>query len=390
MVLQEVQNSEMIMTKDKNEDKKEEKNNKDFEELLNEYDYSYPKRGEVIEGEIEMIDEDSIILDVGLKRAAQVIPREVKNLDEELIGSLSVGDVIPIYVTNKPVGDEALLVSINKTIEHQNWVEAEELVSREEEITLEVTGMNRGGLLVQFEKLEGFIPNSHIPDIAHTYNQKKITDEKQDLIGTTLTVKPIEVDKQNNKLVFSAKLVEDGKRKERLEEINPGDVITGRVTNIVDFGVFVDLDGIDGLIHISELSWKRVDHPTKVVDLGDEVEVLVKDVDIERERVSLSRKDIMPNPWEEFAEQYNPGDLIDVEITDIVDFGVFAKVTEGVQGLIHVSELGYTQPEDVDQVVEPGEKVKVKILSIDVDRQRVSLSMRQVPRDEQIDWMVEE
>jgi small subunit ribosomal protein S1 len=373
----------------KNNTEKDEKQS-EFEKLLNEYDYSYPKRGEVIEGEIEMIDDDSIILDVGLKRAAQVVPREVKNLDEELFENLSVGDVIPIYVTNRPVGDEALLVSINKTIEHQNWQEAEELVQRDEEISLNVTGMNKGGLLVQFEQLEGFIPNSHIPELTHTFNKEKLEEEKNEMIGSTLTVKPIEVDKQNNKLVFSAKLVEDGRRKERLEEISVGDVITGKVTNIVDFGVFVDLDGIDGLIHISELSWRRVDHPSSVVSVGEEIDVLVKDVNIKKERVSLSRKDIMPNPWEEFAENYGPGDLIDVEITDIVDFGAFAKLREGVQGLIHISELGYTQPEDADQVVESGETVKVKILSLDVDRQRVSLSMRQVPRDDQIEWMVDE
>lgn len=266
----------------------------EFEQLLDDYHYEAPKRGDIFEGEIESIQEDAILINVGLKRAAIVPPREVKNMDDASLNSLSVGDMIPIYVTQSPVGSQNLLVSIEKASIYENWLEAQEMLDHGDVAKLPVVGINRGGLLVQFKQLQGFMPNSHVPELKKLRNPKMRHDRKQKMVGSEILVKPIEVDQKRKKLVFSAADAQEEKRLARLLELKEGDVVRGKVTNIVDFGVFVDLGDIDGLIHISEVDWQRIDYPSDVLNIGDEIDVLVKDVDIERERVSLSRKALIP------------------------------------------------------------------------------------------------
>jgi small subunit ribosomal protein S1 len=361
-----------------------------FEETLNQYIYQQPKRGQILEGEIEAIDQDAIILDVGLKRAAIVPQREVTNLDDDLIADLSVGDVIPIKVTKTPIGDQDLLVSIDDALEVQSWQKAKECLAEDQFLELEVTGSNRGGVLVAFDKLEGFVPNSHIPALKNVYETERANQHKLQMRGTKIKVKALDVDPQDEKLVFSATEAQRELRQKRLQSLAVGDVITGKVVNVVDFGLFVDLDGIDGLVHISELDWQKVDHPSKVAKSGDDIEVQVIGIDIDRERVGLSRKALLPSPWDEIEAIYVPGDLVEVEITSMVDFGAFGKLPEGVQGLIHKSELGYSAPQDIDKDLDPGTKVLVKVLRINVERERIALSMRKVPMEEQIDWMMKE
>jgi small subunit ribosomal protein S1 len=382
---------QLTMTKDKleNQETNEAEELNKFEQLLDDYQYVQPKRGQILEGEIRAIEEDNIILDVGLKRDAIVISREVKNLDEGEYEDLSIGEVIPVQVTKTPIGDENLLVSIEKAHEYQSWQDAKTMMEEDESVELEVIDHNRGGLIVQYNQLKGFVPNSHIPAIKNIRNPRKNKKQKTNMIGERLLVKPIEVDLNNQRLVFSELAAQKERRQQRLREIRAGEVITGKIVNLVDFGVFVDLGGVDGLIHISELDYQRVDHPSELVDIGEEVKVLILDVDRERERIKLSRKSLQKNPWEKVDESYNPGELVEVEITNMVGFGAFAELPEGVQGLIHVSEIGYTAPSDSESLVQPGETVLVKILNIDKERERISLSMRQVPMEKQIDWMLE-
>lgn len=360
----------------------------EFERLLKEYGYNHPERGQILDGVIEVVQEDTIILDVGLKRAAIVPSREVKNLREEVSDSLSLGDVVPIYVSRTPRGDENLLVSIEKGIEYQNWLEAEKLMEQAEAIKVQVTGQNKGGLLIRFAELNGFIPNSHIPELLHIHNHTDMQSQKREMRGEFIQVKPIEVDRKNNRLVFSILAAQEDLREQRLRELVVGERIVGMITNVVDFGVFVDLGGVEGLVHISELDWQRVENPAELFSPGDEIEVQIKSIDLERERISLSRKMLLPNPWDVIGEHFSPGDIISVEVVDQVDFGVFAQLENGIQGLIHVSELGYTKPDGVRSVVETGERIPVVILDIDSERERVALSMRQVPREKQIDWMM--
>jgi ribosomal protein S1 len=208
------------------------------------------------------------------------------------------------------------------------------------------------------------------------------------MIGSTLIVKPIEVNHKNNKLVFSAQYTQKERRQRRLQDLEEETVVQGRVASVVDFGVFVNLDGVDGLVHISELDWHRVKHPSELVDIGDEMEVKIVEVDVERERVKLSRKELLPSPWEMIEENYQPGDLVDVKITNVVDFGAFGELPEGVHGLIHASEVGYLDSANSEDVVEVGGTVIVKVLKVDAGRERISLSMRKVPMDKQLDWIL--
>jgi small subunit ribosomal protein S1 len=356
-----------------------------FEETFTQYLYQQPKRGQIIEGEIEAIRDDGIVLDVGLKRAAIVPGREVNNLDDEIFEDLSVGDVIPIKVTQTPIGDQDLLVSIDDALEVQSWQKAKDCLAEDQLLELEVTGGNRGGVLVAFDKLEGFVPNSHIPALRKIHDPQQVHQYKTQMKGTEIKVKVLEVNPQNERLVFSALEAQRELCLERLQSLEVGEVITGKVVNVVDFGLFVDLGSIDGLVHISQLDWQNVNHPSQVARAGDDIEVQVIDIDIDRERVGLSRKALIPGPWDEIESKYVSGNLVEVEITSVVDFGAFGKLPEGVQGLIHKSELGYTAPGDEGNVIEPGSKVLVKILRIDAERERIALSMRQVPMEKQFD-----
>lgn len=355
-----------------------------FEETLNQYLYQQPRRGQILEGEITTIQEDAIILDVGLKRAAIVPGREFNNLDDEVFSELSVGDLIPIKVTQTPVGDQDLLVSINGAREFQSWQKARDCQVEDQLLELEITGSNRGGVLVMFDQLEGFVPNSQIPALKKIYDSQQMQQKKLQMRGTNIKVKVLEVDSKNERLIFSALAAQRELQQKRLQSLEVGAVITGQVVNVVDFGLFVDLGGIDGLLHISELAWQHVDHPSQAAGVGDDIEVQVLDMDLARNRISLSRKALLPNPWDEIETKYAPGSLIEVEITNRVDFGAFARLPEGIQGLIHKSELGYNHPGDADADVEPGSKVCVKILRMDPEQERISLSMQQVPLEKQL------
>jgi small subunit ribosomal protein S1 len=361
-----------------------------FEETLDQYIYQQPKRGQILKGEIEAIDQDAIILDVGLKRAAIVPGREVSNLDDAILTDLSIGDMIPIKVTHTPIGDQDLLVSIDAAQEFQCWQKAKDCLAEDQLLELKVTGSNRGGLLVAFEKLEGFVPNSHIPALKKVFDPQKVHQYKLQMKGLEIEVKALDVDPENEKLLFSALEAQREIRQERLQSLEVGEVITGKVVNVVDFGLFVDLGGIDGLVHISQLDWHNVDHPSQVAKAGDDIEVQVIDIDMDRERVGLSRKALLPGPWDEIESKYVPGSLVEVEITNVVDFGAFGQLPEGVQGLIHKTELGYTAPDDVVEALNPGSKVLVRILRINTERERISLSMRQVPMEKQLDWLSSE
>jgi len=360
-----------------------------YESLVEDYDYERPKRGQVVKGEIIWIEEDSILMDIGQKRDAVVPGKDLSDVDDEYLATLSVGDRVPVYVTQTPVGDEELMVSLNRGIEYQNWEKAEQLHKDNTMVELEVVDQNRGGLLVKYKNLTGFVPNSHIPSIRRGLDRQKIGQIKREMIGSTLAVKPIEVNPNKRRLVFSARAAQEEKRKKRLRELEEGDVIESNIVNVVDFGVFVDLDGVDGLVHKSELDWERINNPHKHFKVSEEITVKVLDVEVDRERVSLSRKALLPNPWEVLEEKYKPGDLVKGEVVSVLDFGAFVELPEGVQGLIHSSEIGYSGMGSPQNTVKPGESVLVRIISIDADRERISLSMRRVPIEDQLSWMMD-
>lgn len=258
-----------------------------------------------------------------------------------------------------------------------DWKKAAELYDQDQVVELVVSGCNRGGLLVHGEGLQGFVPVSHL--IETPCADADLEKWLQHYIDQTLSLKVIECDQERGRVVFSERAAQSqpGSRKQLLRNLQPGHCVVGVVTNITDFGVFVDLGGVEGLIHVSEISWGRVHHPNDVLQLGQKVEVYVIQVEQERARVALSLKRMYPNPWETAEERYFPGQLAEATVTSIVPFGAFARLEEGLDGLIHISEFSTTGgPVDISSVLREGQKVRVRILHVDAARQRLGLSLK--------------
>lgn len=358
-----------------------------FEELLDDYDYENPVKGQIIPGEVIQVDEDSILVDIGAKRDAIVPRKDLDRLDDEMLDSIKQGDQVPVYVmrTGNVGGD--LLVSINRGLEQEDWERADKMLESGEAVELEIIGQNKGGVVVRYGRLRGFVPNSHIPDLRRDTDRDEMRSQKDELIGETLVVKVIEVNQPRRRLVLSSRAARQERRLHRLKELAEGTMVIGKVVNLVDFGAFVDLGGVDGLIHISELDWSRVDHPSEVLELGQDVEVKITNVDVDRERISLSRKHLLDNPWDSMTDKYAAGDLVEGEITNVRDFGAFVMLPEGIEGLIHVSEIGIVGPGSPLDVVHPGDTVIARVLDIEPDRERISLSLSRVTKDEQLAYL---
>ncbi|MEA3345030.1 MAG: S1 RNA-binding domain-containing protein [Chloroflexota bacterium] len=260
------------------------------------------------------------------------------------------------------------------------WAEVERYFERGEVIELEVVGYNRGGVLVNWESLQGFVPASQLVGFKHPSSKEDRIDQLRGFVGQKLELKIIELDMDQNRFILSQRAAKSGPGSPEaiLDQLVAGDVCEGRVTNLRPFGAFVDLGGVEGLIHISELSWGRVDSPSEVLSPGDKVQVYVLSVDRERHRVGLSLKRLKPNPWDLVEENYQVGQLVEGMVTNVVDFGAFVRIEEGLEGLIHVSELAEGSFLHPRNVVQKGEKVTVRIINIDVDNHRLGLSLRQV------------
>ena len=258
-----------------------------------------------------------------------------------------------------------------------DWKHARHIFSQDETIDLQVNGFNRGGLLVEGEDIQGFVPISHLVDLPG----EKVDEEREkllsDYVGKSILLKVIECDPDRGRVVLSerAALAEPGKRNQLLDSLECGTHIFGTVTNITDFGVFVDLGGLEGLIHVSELSWGRVRHPSDTVNLGEKVKVYVINVDGERSRVALSLKRLNANPWESVEHRYQPGQVTDAIVTSILPFGAFARLEEGLDGLIHVSEMGHEEDMNPSDLLFEGQEIQVRILQVDATRQRLGLSL---------------
>ena len=273
-------------------------------------------------------------------------------------------------------------LSLSKVID-PDWEQAKELYQRDQVIDMDVTGHNRGGILVASDRLLGFVPISHLVQISRKCDdENSLRKDLEAYHGKTLRLKVIECDPERGRVVFSerAAKADTGRRIQLLDDLSEGDCIHGNITTITDFGAFVDLGGIEGLIHISELSWGRVRQPSEVVSVGQQVEVCVIQIDRNRSRVALSLKRLLPNPWETAETNYHQGQIIDAVITSVVSFGAFARLESGLDGLIHASELGDNGNEGVkpNDILREGQRVQVCILQIDSNRQRLGLSLQNI------------
>lgn len=259
-----------------------------------------------------------------------------------------------------------------------DWVEMNRIMDNDEVVILPVIGYNRGGLLVEWRSLRGFVPASQLTNFPATPNNTIRRNALQDFVGQLLSLRVIELNAIQNRLILSerAARVGAGERASILTQLQPGDHISGHITNLCDFGAFVDLGGLEGLIHISELSWGRVGHPADILKRDQEINVYVLNVDRENGRIALSLKRLHPDPWETVAQRYNVGEVVSCVITNVVDFGAFACIEEGLEGLIHVSELAEGHFLHPRNVVGEGEQIRARILSIDSEARRLGLSLR--------------
>lgn len=259
------------------------------------------------------------------------------------------------------------------------WKQAQKLLESGEIIQIEVTGYNRGGLLVEWQGLSGFVPASHLLELALSLGEEERRAELARYVGTSLSLKVIELDVEEERFILSERTtVEQEEQAALLHEIEPGETRQGCVTNLCDFGAFVDLGGIEGLIHISEISWGRIDHPRDVLQVSQTVDVYVLNVDPDNGRVGLSLKRLLPDPWEGVKERYSAGQLIEGTVTNIVNFGAFVRIEEGLEGLIHVSELAEGNFLHPRNVVCEGDTIVARVLHVDGQRRRIALSLRQV------------
>ena len=345
----------------------------DWWELLVEGDYgdSRPRRGEIFLATILSIDERDIIVDIGGKQDGIIQERDLVNVPADYREGLEVRQRVPVRVITFNSQQGSVIVSLKQGLEHQDWLRAEELMESGEAVKSEINGINRGGVVASFGPLQGFIPNSHLTRIPRGTSGEQQLKMKEALIGQTVNVLVIEVDARRRRLILSERLAAVHQRAELLAEIHEGAIRTGVISNIVDFGAFVDLGGVDGLLHISEISWDHVGHPSENLSIGDQIEVYVLDVDRDRERIALSRKRLLPDPWNTVTENLKAGDVTEGTVTHTTDFGAFVDIGSGVEGLAHVSEI----PNGEQGLATLGSDtpVKVRILHIDSHQRRVSL-----------------
>jgi small subunit ribosomal protein S1 len=362
----------------------------DLAQLLDEHDYDIPSVGDIRTGTIVSISSQGMIVDLGLKRDGLVQPSDLDDLEPGVRESLKVDDEIPIYIleTNQP---DRLLVSVQKARLNQDWIRAEEMLESGEIFEAPVIGYNRGGVIVPFGNLRGFVPASHLIDLRRGMDDRQRQQSMSKLRDETLPLKVIEVSRRRRRLVLSQrdaqKEWQEGRKLELIESLSPGDTVKGHVSGLRSFGAFVDLGGADGLVHISELAWHRVSHPREVVKVGDEIEVYVLSLDRDEQRIALSRKRLLPNPWSLADEKYEIDQLVEGTVTRIVSYGAFVEIEPGIEGLLHISQLSRENVQDAHEVIAEGEQHLLRIISLDSERQRIGLSLKSVSASEQIEWM---
>ncbi|MCQ4618129.1 30S ribosomal protein S1 [Corynebacterium sp. CCUG 71335] len=337
----------------------------------------YFNDGDIVTGTVVKVDHDEVLLDIGYKTEGVILTRELSikhDVDPDEV--VQIGDEIDALVLTKEDKEGRLLLSKKRAQYERAWGTIEELQKNDQPVTGTVIEVVKGGLILDIG-LRGFLPASLV-------EMRRVRD-LDPYIGQELEAKIIELDKHRNNVVLSRRAyleeTQSAVRSDFLHQLEKGQVRKGVVSSIVNFGAFVDLGGVDGLVHVSELSWKHIDHPSEVVTVGDEVTVEVLDVDLDRERVSLSLKATQEDPWRVFARTHAVGQIVPGKVTKLVPFGAFVRVEEGIEGLVHISELAQRHVEVPDQVVEVGQEVMVKVIDIDLERRRISLSLKQADED---------
>jgi len=333
----------------------------------------YFNDGDIVEGTVVKVDRDEVLLDIGYKTEGVIPSRELSiKHDVDPHDVVKTGEHIEALVLQKEDKEGRLILSKKRAQYERAWGTIEKIKDEDGVVTGTVIEVVKGGLILDIG-LRGFLPASLV-------EMRRVRD-LQPYVGRQIEAKIIELDKNRNNVVLSRRAwleqTQSEVRQNFLNTLQKGQIRKGVVSSIVNFGAFVDLGGVDGLVHVSELSWKHIDHPGEVVEVGQEVTVEVLDVDLERERVSLSLKSTQEDPWQQFARTHQIGQVVPGRVTKLVPFGAFVRVEEGIEGLVHISELADRHVEIPEQVVQVGDEIFVKIIDIDLDRRRISLSLKQ-------------
>src|SRR5947209_775912 len=351
-------------------------------ELIPDYESTFPtiNEGEVVHGTVVRVDKDEVLVDIGYKSEGVIpvselsIRRSVNPADE-----VSLGDEIDALVLTKEDAEGRLILSKKRARFELAWKNIEQAAESGSYINEHGIEVEKYGIFLCLG-VRVFLPASLV-DIRRV-------QDLDEFLGQELRAKVIELNRSRNNVVLSRRAVLEDERKEQrqqiLDRLNPGDVVDGQISNIVDFGAFVDLDGMDGLIHISELSWSHVNHPSEVLEIGQDVKVKVLDIDRERQRISLGLKQTQSDPWQQVLETYHEGDTVEGKVTKVVTFGAFVEILPGVEGLVHISELAQHHVENPREVVSQGDTVNVLILEVDAERRRLSLSLKRVEGNEDL------
>jgi small subunit ribosomal protein S1 len=351
------------------------------------------RRGEIVPATVVHVGRGQIVLDVGAKSDGVVESRELESLSPEQRSALTVGTEVMAYVLDPGSSGEEIVLSLSRAQAASDWLEVGRLLDEGDVIERRVVSSNRGGVVVEYGKLRGFVPGSQLTSTsAGTGTRESAGDDQRwaGLVGKSLKLKVIEVDQPRNRLILSERAATRRRRAELLSSLHEGDTCHGRVTNLVDFGAFVDIGGIDGLVHLSELSWTRVTHPNEILSVGQDVDVSILEVDQQRQRVALSLKRLQPDPWQTVTDRYQEGQLVEAVITRTVKWGAFASLVgdESIEGLVHISELADRHVVNADDVVHTGQMVTLRVIGLDPARHRMALSLKQASQNEYLeqDW----
>ncbi|KNF07447.1 4-hydroxy-3-methylbut-2-enyl diphosphate reductase IspH [Gottschalkia purinilytica] len=332
------------------------------------------RKGDILEGEVILVGNDEVVVNIGYKSDGIIKKEELTN-DQDVLPSqiVSIGDKISVLVINMNDGEGNVLLSKKRVDNKKNWEEVSKLYKNEAIINVKVKEVSDNGLIVNILGLRGFIPKSQVSN--------KYIKDFNSYLNKELDVKVIDLDKTKNRIVLSRKLIEQEEQENEKEKtwshIKKGQIIKGKVKRITDFGAFVDIGGIDGLLHISDLSWTKVKHPSKVVNVGDEIEIIILDLDKAKERISLGLKQLQQHPWEKVKDKYTVGSIIDGTVVKLLNFGAFVELEPGIEGLVHITQITDENISKPSEILNVGDKVRIKILSIDEEQRRIELSIKE-------------
>lgn len=360
-------------------------NNQSMESLLASESLSIdlPQAGEIRKGTIASISQNQILISIGAKSEGVVAGRELEQLTQEERDALKVGQEIDVFVIIPEDDNGNVVLSLKRALEQMTWENVEKMIADEVVVDTKIIGFNKGGLIAAIGNLRGFIPSSQVSATRRAQSSGDKPEQRwQKMVGQPISVRIIEVDRERRRLILSERAANTESRsslKDRvIGELEEGKTYTGRVTSLADFGAFININGADGLVHLSELSYDRVAHPKEVLEVGQEVQVKVINIDQEKRRIGLSLRALQDDPWKNHMAKFSVGQLVEGVITRLTKFGAFARLEGDIEGLIHISELSENRVEHPKEVLHEGDVKTLRIIRIDADQHRIGLSLRKV------------